>query len=330
MAESFTWRNLLAQIISKPHERHQLAHKLNVHPLTLTRWSTGVSVPRLEALHRLVAALPAYEEQLALLVMQEVPQFSLSNAALAQQMAEHIPSSLYAEIFSLRATTSPEFRCLAITERLLSALLEQLDAQQVGVMALLALCTPPIAEKPVRSLHIFTGQVLPRRWGQKLQQIYPFLFGVESLSGYAIQTNRVQSLYNREMSDLPGVRFIDMKSAIACPIRSFSRVAGCLYVGSQQVDYFLAPQLQLIDAYVELAALALNEHDFYEPERISLALFPPGEEQTSLVQAVQYEMTHQSGGRANFPTPQTPRQVELEFWQRVERQILDGGKSKRS
>ncbi|HEY5001617.1 MAG TPA: hypothetical protein VII61_00595, partial [Ktedonobacteraceae bacterium] len=71
MAESFTWRNLLAQIISEPYERHQLAHKLNVHPLTLTRWSTGVSVPRLEALHRLVAALPAYEEQLSLLVAQE-------------------------------------------------------------------------------------------------------------------------------------------------------------------------------------------------------------------------------------------------------------------
>jgi hypothetical protein len=330
MAESFTWRNLLAQIISKPHERYQLAHKLNVHPLTLTRWSTGVSVPRLEALHRLVAALPAYEEQLRLLVMQEIPQFSSGNAVLVQQMAEHIPSSLYSEIFSLRATTSPEFRCWAITERLLSVLLEQLDAQQVGVMALLALCTPPVAEKPVRSLHIFTGQVLPQRWGQKLQQINPFLFGVESLSGYAIQTNRMQSLYNRETSDLPGVRVIGMKSAIACPIRSFSRIAGCLYVGSQQVDYFLAPQLQLIDAYVELASLALDEHDFYEPERISLALFPPGEEQTPLVQAVQYQMTHQAGGRPDFPVPQTPRQVELEFWQRVERQILDGGESKRS
>jgi hypothetical protein len=324
MAESFTWRNLLAQIISEPHERHQLAHELNVHPLTLTRWSTGVSVPRLEALHRLVAALPAYEEQLSLLVMQEIPQFSPSNAAFAQQIAEHIPSSLYAEIFALRATTPSEFRCWAITERLFSALLEQLDAQQVGVMAVLALCTPPSIEKSVRSLHIFTGQVLPRRWEQKLQQIYPFLFGVESLSGYAIQTNRMQSLYNWEVSDLPSVHVIGMKSAVACPIRSFSRVAGCLYVGSQQVDYFLSPQLQLIGAYVELAALALDEQDFYEPEHISLALFPSGQEQTPLVQGVQYQMTHQSGGRADFPTPQTPRQVELAFWQRVERRILDG------
>ena len=323
MAESFTWRNLLAQIISEPHERHQLAHKLNVHPLTLTRWSTGVSVPRLEALHRLITALPAYEEQLNFLVMQEIPQFSPNNAVFAQQMAEHIPSSLYSEIFALRASTPAQFRPWTITDRLLSALLEQLDAQHVGVMVVLALCTPPSAENPVRSLHIFAGQVLPRRWEQKLQQIYPFLFGVESLSGYAIQTNRMQSMYNWEESDLPSVHVIGMKSAVACPIRSFSRVAGCLYVGSQQVDYFLAPQLQLIEAYVELAALALDEQDFYESERISLALFPPEQEQAPMVQAVQYQMTHQSGGRPDFPTPQTPRQIELEFWQRVERRILD-------
>lgn len=325
MAESLTWRNLLAQIISEPHERHQLASKLNVHPLTLTRWSNGVSVPRLETLHRLVIALPDYEEQLSALVTQEIPQFSPNNAMLAQQMAEHIPSSLYAEIFSLRATSSPELRCWVITERVLSVLLEQLDAQQVGVLALLALCTPPSTGKPVRSLHIFTGQVLPYRWEQKLHHIYPFLFGVESLSGYAIQTNHIQSLYNQEMSDLPGVRVVGMKSAVACPIRSFSRIAGCLYIGSQQVDYFLAPQLKLIDAYVELAALALDENDFYEPEHISLALFPSSEEQVPLVQAVQYQMTHQCDGRPTFPTPQTPRQVELEFWQRVERHILDDG-----
>ncbi len=239
-------------------------------------------------------------------------------------MAASIPSSLYTEILSLRATSSPLHRCRIISERLLSGLLEQLDAQQVGVMALLELCTPPSAGKPIRSLHIFVGRVLPRSWEQKLQQAYPYLFGAEALAGYAIQTNRLQSLYNREMSDLPALSVIDMKSAVACPIRSFSRIAGCLYIASKQVDYFLTPQLQLIDAYAQLVTLALDDHHFYELDRIALSLFPSGQEQAPLVRAVQYQMAHKSGGRPNFPAPLTPQQIEQWFWQLVEQQLLDG------
>ncbi len=74
MAKSFTWRDLLAEIIADPSERHQLAAMLNVHPLTLTRWSTGISMPRFESLHRLIEALPAYKERLHSLLVQEIPE----------------------------------------------------------------------------------------------------------------------------------------------------------------------------------------------------------------------------------------------------------------
>jgi hypothetical protein len=325
MVKSFTWRDLLAEIISESSERHRLAALLNVHPLTLIRWSTGISTPRPESLHRLVEALPIYAEQLYLLIAQEVPEFGPNTTVNAQKMAEHIPSSLYTEILALWATALPQHRCRIISARLLSSLLEQLDRQQVGALATIALFTPPLENKPVRSLHIFMGQVSPRSWQQKLHSTYPYLFGAESLTGYSIQTNRLQFQGPSNMSDLPVRRVGEVKSAVSCPIRSFSRIAGAFYVASKQADYFLPPQLQLIDAYAQLVTLALDEHDFYDFDRIALTLFPSGQEQASFVRAAQYRMTHEYEGRAAFPLPLRPRQIEEQFWQLVERQLLDNG-----
>jgi transcriptional regulator with XRE-family HTH domain len=323
MAKSFTWRDLLAEIISNASERHQLATRLNVNPLTLTRWSKGVSMPRLESLYRLMEALPAYRERLRSLVAQEIPEFGRTYAAIAQKIAEHIPSSLYTEILSLWATSLPQHRSRIISERLLSGLLEQLDPQQVGTMAAIALFTPPLVDKPVRSLHIFKGQVTPRSWEQKLYSTYPYLFGAESLTGYSMQANRLQSLHTSAKSNLPIMRVVGVKGAVACPIRSFSRVAGSLYVATKQVDYFLPPQLRLIDAYAQLAILVLDDHDFYEFDRIALSLFPAGQEQVLFARAVQYRMTHESKGSPAFSQYLMPRQIEDRFWQLLEQQLLD-------
>src|SRR5438552_6069167 len=238
MTESFTWRDLLAKIISDPVERHRLADKLNVNPLTLTRWSSGTSMPRLESLHRMMLLLPEYEQQLRALIIQELPEFVRIDTLFAQKLADHISSALYHEIISLWATTSSLHRCRIITERLLAALLEQLDAQQARVVAMIALFTPPLPGKPVRSLHIFMGQMLPLTWRQEWHDRHPYLFGVESLTGYAIQTNCLQTLYNWDLHNVLHARSGGMQSAVACPMRAFSRLSGCLYVGSKQVDYF--------------------------------------------------------------------------------------------
>jgi hypothetical protein len=322
VVESFTWRNLLAQIIADPSERHRLADKLNINSLTLTRWSSGASTPRLESLHRLVVALPAYEERLRALIMQDVPEFARIDAVFAQTLAEHISPVLYSEILSLWATASPLHRGRKITERLLSALLEQLDEQPVGIIAVIALFTPPLPGKPVRSLHVFMSQVMPHAWKQVVNDMSPYLVGSESLTGYAIQTNRLQSLYT---SDLRGISHMrsSLLSAVACPIRAFSRLAGCLYIASKQVDYFLTPQINLIEAYAQLATLALDEHDFFEYEDIALSFLPLREVQAPLMEAVFYQMVHHDG-RPDFGKPLTPRQLELELWQLLEQQILDG------
>lgn len=324
MTESFTWRDLLAKIIADPVERHRLADKLNVNPLTLTRWSSGTSMPRLESLHRLVQLVPEYEEQLRALIIQELPEFVRIDALFTQKLTEHISSALYREIISLWATISSPYRCRIITERLLAALLEQLDALQVGVVAMVALFTPPLPEKPVRSLHIFMGQMLPLTWQQEWQDCYPYLFGGESLTGYAIQTNRLQTLSNSDLQNVVHERSTAMQSAVACPMRAFSRLSGCLYVGSKQVDYFLAPKIRLIEAYAQLATLALDDCDFYEHEDISLSLFPDQQVQIPLVESVIYRMARY-GGRMDCTGPNhlTPHQLELRFWQQLEQQVLD-------
>jgi len=323
MARSFTWRDLLAEIIADPSERYQLATRLNVHPLTLTRWSTGISTPRLESLYHLIEVLPAYEGQLRSLIIQEIPEFERMDTSIAQRMAEHISSAFYMEILALCATASQPHRGRIISERLLSSLLEQLDPLQIGTMVKIVLFTPPLVGKPVRSLHIFMRRVIPAVWEQELHATYPYLFGAESLTGYSVQTNHSLSLYTPVMRDWPIMRIAEVKRVVSCPIRSFSRIAGCLCVISKQVGHFLPSQIHLIDAYAQLAALAFDEDDFYEFERISLSLFPPGQEQAPFARAVQQQMLHQNDAGPDFPYPHTPQQIERHFWQLVEQRFLD-------
>ncbi len=58
MSEPTSWRDLLKDIISDPVVREQLAHATGVHPVTLTRWSSGEVKPRVRAINQLLHALP--------------------------------------------------------------------------------------------------------------------------------------------------------------------------------------------------------------------------------------------------------------------------------
>jgi hypothetical protein len=78
------WRQFLEQMIRDPQERQRIAEELRIHHVTLTRWTSGVTIPRLSNLPRLVTAVaPEYRQEFTTLLQKEFGDFfALSHIVL--------------------------------------------------------------------------------------------------------------------------------------------------------------------------------------------------------------------------------------------------------
>src|SRR5579885_372452 len=147
-----TWRELLATIIAEPQEKQRIASELGIHQITLVRWTTGDGRPRPQLLQKLLASLPAYREQLSLLIAEEFPDFSKSiNAGEAE--TNEIPSAFYSRVFRTIADLSPTLHFWTVCDLILRQLLEQLDPHRLGMFAILAQCMPPSSDGPGRGIY---------------------------------------------------------------------------------------------------------------------------------------------------------------------------------
>ena len=91
MQEAQNWRELLAIIINDPREKSRITEALGVTPITIARWVSGESEPRLQNLRQLLAILPQYRSQFLELLKKErdIKEFISS---LLQDSEKDIPS----------------------------------------------------------------------------------------------------------------------------------------------------------------------------------------------------------------------------------------------
>lgn len=94
--------------------------------------------------------------------------------------------------------------------------------------------------------------------------------------GYAVTTARPAICQNLRTNPayLPVRVEVYEESAVAYPLLQGERVGGCLLVASVQEDFFTPPRLQLVNAYADLAVLALLDEQFYEKQAIQLRTMP--------------------------------------------------------
>src|SRR5215469_6113387 len=122
-----TWRALLGMVIKDPQEKQRLANELKVGQITLSRWVTNETTPRLHNLRQLVKALPEYRALLLPLLTSEFEEFS-STIEVKEETAEEIPSTFYANVFQANAELTPSVRSWLIRDIILQQALEQLDS----------------------------------------------------------------------------------------------------------------------------------------------------------------------------------------------------------
>jgi hypothetical protein len=149
-----------------------------------------------------------------------------------------------------------------------------------------------------------------------------YLVGIESLAGYAVTQGRLYSLQQMEHSIFPFIKITGVESAVACPVRDESRIAGYLSVSSTQPNYFLLSHLPLIESYANLVALAFSEEQFYAPERIQLSVLPNQQTQHSAFSNFRERVRLLLNEAVRNQQPLNIREAEQRVWQQLEEELL--------
>jgi hypothetical protein len=321
MQNPLTWRALLGMIIRDPQEEQRLANELGIKQITLTRWVTNDSKPRLHNLHKLVKALPEHRASLLALLADEFEEFS-SAAETNGETGKEIPSTFYARVFQANAELTPSLRSWLIRDIILQQALEQLDPERQGMAVIVVQCMPPTKEHFVRSLREVMGRGISP-WSRDLEQ-QAILLGAESMAGYVVTTGHsitIQNL-NEDQGLFPAHRAQWEESSTAHPILRGNLVAGCLLVSSAQPNYFTQERLTLIQNYADLLVLGFAPEEFYELERIKLGVMPQYDIQRVYLATFQERVYHVMLEAARKNKPINSVQAEQMAWQQLEGELI--------
>jgi GAF domain len=321
MEDSQTWRALLGKIIANPQERQRIAEVMGVKSITLTRWSTQKSKPRLDNLRPLLDAVPQYREDLKVLLGEDYPEL-LRDPQETKPLLAEIPSAFYGRILNTSTTSPPILRKATICTLILQQMLSHLDPRQYGMAVLIILCVPPCPKQNVRSLRINFGRGNPP-WESHLEHHIGFL-GAESQVGHAVRTGHpiiIQS--QNERNWLYSAHIFDFEeSVVATPLLLGDQTAGCLYVASTRQQYFSQMHLDLIQAYVDLLVVAFEADDFYFFQQIELELMPLYSVQQHYLLQFHQQVVQRMIQSTHEQKPLTRQSAEIEVWQALESELL--------
>ncbi|TMC23603.1 MAG: hypothetical protein E6J34_02270 [Chloroflexi bacterium] len=322
MQEAQNWRELLAIIINDPREKSRITEALGVTPITIARWVSGESEPRLQNLRQLLAILPQYRSQFLELLKKErdIKEFISS---LLQDSEKDIPSEFYVQIFAARASTSESLRFWSTCNLILQQAIGQLDPNRQGLSVWIASCMPLSGPyKKVRSLREMVGAGTTP-WPGDLGRLGMFL-GAESLAGNVVTLCRPTVLQDLE-TEQPNTAYVPDEheiSSVAYPILFAGNIAGVLLVSSTQKNYFTVARTSLIQRYADLIALLFEPEAFYAPSQIALHVMPKREEQKRHFAQFRYLIANTLMDAASRNEPKNPVEANLLVWQKLESELL--------
>lgn len=318
MGEAQTWRELLGILVEDPQERLQIARAISVNQITLARWATGTSSPRLRSLRILLDALPEHRERFIQLLAQDYPEV-LHEDLQGEEELFQIPASFYANVLEIYTSNPSIMRKSTIGSIILQQIVAQLDPQEIGLGIFIAKCMPPCAGK-VRSVRTIIG------WGtgvwRKIERQVLF-HGIESQVGHAIQEQRqilTQSSEEREYWYPPHIP--DVQSMAAFPIQMSDSVAGGVGLLSVQAEYFSLEKLDLLRAYAEMLVLVFEQDEFYASSELEMGVLPSFHTQHSLLANFQKRVKQRIMEATRKQELLTRPQAEMEIWQELEHTML--------
>jgi transcriptional regulator with XRE-family HTH domain len=316
------WREILGTMIRDAHNRQQLAERLKVNPITLTRWATGTSKPRPEKLRSLLGMLSVQDRERAMLSLSQDYAPHVLQEDTDTYIYEIHPE-FYHRVLSTYATLPSSLREWSLNILIIQQILSHLDPREQGMAVFLAYCTFPSLERPVRSLRKVLGRGTAP-WNYADEHSTQF-FGAESLVGQAILRGHPLTVQSHEeatwlLSDhLPP----QAESICAFPLLRANQAAGSLCIISTQLHFFSQSHLDLLQKYVNLLVTISEHESFFQLEKIAFGVIPPLEQQLPLLQSVQTRVMQrllQASRQYHFLTKQ---QAENMIWQEIEEELLN-------
>ncbi|GCE26922.1 hypothetical protein KDA_24060 [Dictyobacter alpinus] len=316
-----TWRHLLGQLVSDPHEQQRIIEALNINAMTLRRWITGETNPRPQNLRLLLNALPNAHKQLLELLALEFP-FITGDDNFKEELNLCIPITFYEQLMSSYVNVSQHLRSSTMSELILQQLLKQLDMHQEGILVFIAQCVPPIAGQKIRSLRIVSSR--------GTEPLNPYLdyhqqfSGAESLVGYAVSAGHLTALQSRVeiLNTFPVDQLEVIESAVAAPIVLADQTVGGIYIASTREAYFSSSICTLIQKYVEVLCLAFEKDEFYPLSEIALGVMPSRSDQMPYLVSFQRRVMEQIVRAAHENRIMTRIQAEKIAWQELEEELL--------
>ncbi len=114
MVTPASWQSILQQMIRTPGEHERLAEAIGLSQMTITRWAKGSSNPQRPHLTRLVQVVqPQYREDLIEALEVTYPEI---QSWLKDEVSEQISADFFAQILSIRTTTTDTLRFWRISE----------------------------------------------------------------------------------------------------------------------------------------------------------------------------------------------------------------------
>jgi hypothetical protein len=275
------WRELLGKIIRDPQDKQRIAHEIGISSITLLRWVSGESKPRVQNLRLLLNALPEHRQQLCDSLLED-----FGNLFVAEEEYDNspydIPSVFYARVIHAHCTLPRILHFSSICDIVLMQALKQLDSARVGMRIAIVQCTYSAPGKKVRSLRESASRsTLP---SQSNGELLPLFLGRESVAGSVVASAALCIIKDRHegYARFPSQWENWQESILAYPILLTGRIAGCLLVASVQPNCFRLPTYQkLIRRYAELLTVAFEPDAFYTSECIELGQMPCAEKQRS-------------------------------------------------
>jgi hypothetical protein len=315
-----TWRDLLGKVASWPGERQRIAAALRINSITITRWVTGASKPRIETLRALPHVLPQHYVQMITLLKLEYPDL-FTNAPIAS-IDVSISSKFYSQVLNSYAMDPERLRISALGSTILRQIILQFDPDNEGFAVFIAQCVPPDSDHKVRSLRITIGAGGPPEVSLFRNQTY--FCGAESQAGLAVLSAHAVVLQNPEdvQRIFPGQQIIMSGSYLAIPLLQYDCSAGSACFVSPQKNFFSPERVSLLKQYVNLLPIAFEPQEFYPLADINLAMMPMRSQQQPLLSTLQQRITARMLLPVSEGLPLSRLQAEQQIIKEIEEELI--------
>ncbi len=315
-----TWRDLLGKVTVRPGERQRIATALRINSITITRWVTGASKPRIETLRALPHALPQHYEQMITLLKLEYPDLFSGEPII--DMEEAIPSNFYGQVLNSYAMHPERLRIASLGDTILQQIIHQFDPNNEGFAVFIAQCVPPTRGHKVRSLRISIGASGPPVVSRFRNQTC--FCGAESQAGLAVLSAHAVVVQGPEDAQriIPGQQVLLPGSSLAIPILQYDCSAGSACFVSPHNNFFSPERITLLKQYVNLLTIAFNPHEFYPLADINLAMMPMRVQQQPVLSTLQQRITDRMLLPAAEGLPLSRLEAEQQILKEVEEELI--------